>query len=65
MHCPFFKSEKLLRLSCEGAALKFPDKEARKEHIGLHCANRKGWHDCAIAKMLMNYYDRKDDQGDR
>ena len=60
MHCPFFKNEKLLRFNCEGVSIKFPDKQARRDHVKDHCANRTGWKECTIAQMLIDYYDRKD-----
>ena len=60
MYCPFFKREKKLILRCEGATLKFPDKEARSEFVLGCCANVYGWRKCSIAHCLENYYFRKE-----
>ena len=59
MTCPFFKGEKALTLSCEGAEIKFPDKDGRNEFVLGYCANHTDWSKCPIAHCLENYYLRK------
>lgn len=61
VHCLFYKWEKDLKLSCEGATLKFPDKDARSEHVLGYCANNHNWRKCPIAHYLENYYFRKEE----
>lgn len=60
MECPFYKYERNLKLSCECASLKFPDKDARSEFILDYCSNPIGWRKCPIAHYLENYYFRKE-----
>ena len=63
MECPFFKREEKLKLSCEGAKLKFPDKDARSEFVLGYCANSYNWRKCPIAHCLENYYLGRSDVG--
>lgn len=60
MQCPFFKREDNLTLRCEGAKLKFPDKDARLEIVLGYCANSYNWRKCPIAHCLENYHFRKE-----
>ncbi|MBQ3022738.1 MAG: hypothetical protein IJD91_05410 [Clostridia bacterium] len=62
MECPFYKRDNYLKLSCEGASLKFPDKDARSEFLLGYCANSYNWRKCPIAHCLENYYFRKDEK---
>ena len=62
MECPFYKRDSYLKLHCEGAAIKFPDKDARSEFLLNYCANSYSWRKCPIAHVLENYYFRKDDE---
>lgn len=62
MHCPFYMYEKNGKLSCEGASLKFPDKDARSEYVLKYCTNSYGWRKCPIAHYMENYYFRKDEK---
>jgi len=61
IQCPFFKRNEYLRLSCECAAIKFPDREARKEYLECYCANPVNWKKCSMAHCMENYYDRKEE----
>ncbi len=58
--CPFYKRKKFLSLFCEGGEFKFPDNKAQKEFKSDFCTNIKNWHNCSVACMLENYYERKD-----
>lgn len=60
IQCPFYKRVKFLTLSCEGATLRFPDEDAKKEHVLGYCANIRNWRKCPIAQYLENYYFRKE-----
>ena len=60
IQCPFFKSKEALHLCCEGATVKFPDKEARSEYLESYCANPISWKKCSVAHCMENYYERKD-----
>ncbi len=62
MQCPFFKKDASLKLSCEAATIKFPDRDARSEFILGYCANNYAWRKCPIAHCLENYYFRKEDK---
>lgn len=61
MHCPFYIEEKQGELMCEGATLKFPDRDARSEHVLGYCANNYNWRKCSVAHYLENYYFRKEE----
>ena len=59
VECPFFKYNKpTLRLSCEMCLFKFPDKLSRDNLVLTYCAGN--YKDCALYKILINYYDRKE-----
>ncbi len=62
MECPFYKKHNGLNFRCEGATIKFPDKDARSEFLLGYCANNYNWRRCPIAHCLENYYFRKEDQ---
>lgn len=62
IQCPFFTRQEYLRLSCECAALKFPDREARSEYLQNFCANPINWKKCTLAHCMENYYERKDEE---
>lgn len=56
--CPFFSWEERLCVHCEGARVKFRDREARKEYIDRYCASVPGWINCSFADHLNNQYER-------
>lgn len=58
--CPFYLKERNRRLYCEGAIIKFPSRTSRNELVNTYCASMENYHNCAMCKMLMNYYDRKE-----
>lgn len=62
MQCPFYKRDDYLTFHCEGAKLKFPDGDARIEHVLGYCANFHNWRKCPIAHYLENYHFRKEDK---
>ena len=58
--CPFFKQDRGGgRLSCEGANIRFPDKEARREFVYRLCAHPEGYKTCPMQMTLEHYYERK------
>ena len=58
--CPFFLQDRGNgRVSCEGASLKFPDKEARREFVYRLCAHPDGYKECRLRVALEHYYERK------
>ena len=58
--CPFFLQDRGNgRVSCEGASLKFPDKEARREFVYRLCAHPEGYKACRMRMALEHYYERK------
>ena len=58
--CPFFLQDRGNgRVSCEGASLKFPDKEARREFVYRLCAHPDGYKACRMRMALEHYYERK------
>ena len=61
MNCPFMLKDKGLNIHCEGAKLKFPDNDARREFVRSYCAHSYNWAQCQISKYMRNYYDRKDE----
>lgn len=58
--CPFYKSEKGLRLRCELGTLVFPDKVARRAVVYEYCAHPTNWKNCMLCKVLADYYERKE-----
>lgn len=54
--CPYFTGDESLLLYCEGAKLKFPDKQAAREYLFFYCAEH--WQECRIARMMTDYYER-------
>lgn len=62
--CPFYSGNSKLRIRCEGAQLRYRDKQAMDEYAARYCANRaNGWHDCSVACGLLEYYSREEDDG--
>ena len=61
MECPFYKRDGSLKLTCEGASVRFPDKDSRSEFVLGYCANSYRWRQCPVAHMLENYYFRKEE----
>ena len=58
--CPFFLQDRGNgRVSCEGASLKFPDREARREFVYRLCAHPEGYKECRMRLALEHYYERK------
>ena len=58
--CPFFLQDRGNgRVCCEGASLKFPDKEARREFVYRLCAHPEGYKECRMRLALEHYYERK------
>ena len=63
--CPFFvrdrglsRASKKYCMSCEGCALKFPDKQSKRLFVYKLCAHPDGYKDCTMYKVLYDYYDR-------
>jgi hypothetical protein len=44
---------------CEGARLKFPDRDARREILYRYCAHPEGYKACMLKQALDHYYERK------
>ena len=59
--CPFFVWDERLAVHCEGGRPRFPDYEAADKYTGDYCAGGQGWKDCTLAKNLMAYYQRTED----
>ena len=58
--CPYFKKDRGRgRLTCEGAAFRFPDVLARREYVYRFCAHPEGYKDCPLKKTLDHFYERK------
>jgi hypothetical protein len=58
--CPFYRAEKKLTTYCDGGAIRFPDKIARRKFLYQYCASAAGgWNDCPICGYLCDYYYRK------
>ena len=58
--CPFFLQDRGNgRVSCEGASLKFPDRETRREFVYRLCAHPDGYKECRMRLALEHYYERK------
>ena len=61
--CPYFGRERSQGVvSCEGARLKFPDRDARREILYRFCAHPEGYKACMIKQALDHYYERKSAQ---
>ena len=59
-YCPYFYRERSQGVVyCEGARLKFPDKDARREILYRYCAHPEGYKACMLKQALDHYYERK------
>ena len=59
-YCPYFGRERSSWVvTCEGACLKFPDREARREVLYRYCAHPEGYKACMLKQALDHYYERK------
>lgn len=58
--CPYYKSDRDNRISCEGANVKLPDMRSKRMQIKNYCAG--DWKTCTIARTMEDYYDRIDSQ---
>lgn len=59
-HCPYFASAKKLTVRCELAELGFPDQTAKERFVVSFCAAHPGWEKCQLARVMNEYYERKD-----
>lgn len=58
--CPYFRQDRGQgRVSCEGAAFRFPDKLARREYVYRFCAHPEGYKDCPLKITMDHFYERK------
>ena len=64
-YCPFYCREKDKKLYCEGGTLRFPDRISRREIVYKYCASSDNYKNCTICQMLMNYYERKEQENDK
>ena len=60
--CPYFSSLKKRELQCEMAELNFPDEAAMRGFLQKFCSHHPGWRQCAIAKAMNEYYERRDNR---
>ncbi len=60
--CPFFKWDEKQAVHCEGGKLIHPDQRAGKAYAAAFCANTAGWRDCTVARGLLEYYKRKEEE---
>lgn len=58
--CPFFKWEFLGAIGCEGAVLRFTNRDERDELVNNFCAHYDDWRKCTLAKNLFKKYERQD-----
>lgn len=56
--CPFFNKEGTKRLWCEMAAFHFPN-NACKQQIKDYCCSMSKHKECTLYKILMSYYEGK------
>ncbi len=58
--CPYFRKEQSGgKVYCEGATLRFPDRQARRDIVYRFCAHPDGYNDCPLKQALDGYYARK------
>lgn len=65
--CPYYIKESksksgILKVSCEGAVLKFPDIKSRRDFVYIHCAHPCGYKSCPIYMYMDSFYKRKFDK---
>lgn len=58
-YCPYYHKDALGRLYCEGASIKCPDLQAKRDLLDEYCTDAKNYQNCTLCKMLNGYYDRK------
>ena len=56
--CPYYIWEEGLVLHCQGATLRFKNKEERREFVYPYCAAVPGWEKCTIARQLQKRNER-------
>ena len=62
VNCPFYITDDELRITCEKSSrIGFPDKMAIKSHLATYCCDK--WKECTTAKMLLEYYERRERNG--
>ena len=61
--CPFYSKHNGNKLYCEGAIIKFPNKESKPEWINNNCSHEENYKVCPIYKMLLTHYDNLYDGG--
>ena len=59
--CPFFRWDEMRRVNCEAGKLSFPDGVAKRNYADEFCGSVCGWESCTAARMLVDYYDRTED----
>lgn len=62
--CPYYIKESksksgILKVSCEGATLKLPDKKSRREFVYTYCAHPCNYKTCPIYQYMDSFYKRK------
>lgn len=67
IQCPFMlvdysdkKGE--LHISCEHGKIIFKNKKKLREHLNRYCGCTEGWHECTLAKSLIEYYEGNEDK---
>lgn len=51
-------------MSCECCRMTFPDDEAKRDYVERYCASLDGWEQCSIARNLLKFYERTDENGE-
>ncbi len=60
--CPFFIWDERLAVHCEGGRLRFPDREAAEAYAARFCGGHVEWRGCTVARSLLRYYERKQEE---
>ena len=62
--CPYFQRDRGNGIvNCEGARLRFPDRQARRDIVYRICAHPTGYNDCPLKQALDGYYQRRYETG--
>lgn len=63
--CPFYMWDRRKEIRCECCKVDFHDGTGKQKYADRYCTDLNGWRDCTIAKSLLDYYERTEDDGEK
>lgn len=62
--CPFYVADGKTSLTCTCAVLRFHDRQSAREYADAYCAALHGWENCTVAQAEVEYFKRRDANGE-